>query len=130
MVSMAEVPPDWRAPVPQTSAMQIRRSGDALIACLLLLLAPLLMYITWFVVGLRAMGIGACAFEGCGHLAWLDRVMAVLIWGGVAALLAAAVWTRMRYVRHQDVWFVPLIGYAVQVGLAVACWAMIAAGSH
>jgi hypothetical protein len=25
---------------------------------------------------------------------------------------------------------VPLIGYAVQVGLAVACWAMIAAGSH
>jgi hypothetical protein len=59
---MAEVPPDWRAPVPQTPAMSSRRSGDALVACLLLLLQPPLIYITWFVVGFRAMGVGACAY--------------------------------------------------------------------
>jgi hypothetical protein len=57
-------------------------------------------------------------------------VTAVLTWGGVAVLVAAAVWTRLRYVRHRDVWFVPLIGYAAQVGLAVVCWAIIAAGSR
>jgi hypothetical protein len=130
MVGMAEVPPDWRTPVPQNAAMPNHRSGDGPLAFLLLLLQAPLMYIARFVVGLRAMGVGACAYEGCGHRAWLDWVMGVQGLGGVAVLVGTAVWTRVRSVRHQPVLSVPAIGYVAQIGLAVVCWAIIAAGSH
>ncbi|UMB69564.1 hypothetical protein [Mycobacterium paraterrae] len=97
---------------------------DAVVACLLMLGQPVLLCGTLMVLGLLVMGTDACAYQACGDPAWLNRAIWVDSVGGGVLLVSTAALTLLRIVRNRTAWFIPVVGYLLQLALGLACWLM------
>jgi hypothetical protein len=90
----------------------------------LLLVHGFLLAATVVLLGLFAMGTDPCGTVKCGDPAWIDRAMLLGIWGGAAVLVADVAVAVFLLVRRRTAFFVPIIGCAAQVGLAIGAAAM------
>ena len=102
------------------------RSQSANIAATLVLLIVhgFLLGATVVLLGLLVMVTDPCGSVKCGDPAWIDRAMWVGIWGGAAVLVVDFVVALYFLVRRRTAFFIPIIGCAVQVGLAIGAAAM------
>jgi hypothetical protein len=100
------------------------RPADIAATLVLLLVHGFLLGATVVVLGLLVMGTDPCGSVKCGDPAWIDRAMWVGIWGGAAVLVVDSVVALYFLVRRRTAFFIPIIGCAVQVGLAIGAAAM------
>jgi hypothetical protein len=102
-----------------------RRAGVAdVIASVVGLAAHLFLFAaTMSVLGFLVMGTDPCAYQQCGDQAWVNRAIALGLWGGGVILVGDLAVTVFRLVRHRVAWFVPVIGCVAQLALAFgAAW--------
>ena len=109
---------------PDASRSGGRQLADVLGTIGLLVVHFLLFGGTITLLGLGVMTTDPCAYQKCGDPAWLDRAINVGLWTGGVILFADVVVTLIRLVRKRLAWFVPLIGCAAQLALAVGAVAM------
>jgi hypothetical protein len=74
---------------------------------------------TIVLLGLFVMVTDSCGSQRCGDLAWIDRATWLGIWAGGAVAVDDLVVAVYRLARRKVAFFVPIIGCAAQVGLAV-----------
>ena len=97
------------------------RPVDVTATVLLLLAHAFLLGAT---VVLLVMVTDPCGYQRCGDPAWIDRAMVSGLGGGGAIFIATVITAVVRLVRHQKAFFVPMIGCAAQVALAIGAAAM------
>jgi hypothetical protein len=107
----------------QHSARRASRA-DVVVTILLLAAHGFLVAMTIGLLGLLVMGTDPCAYQNCGDPAWINRAMAVGLGGGAAVFVLTLVVAVRRLAGRRTAFFVPLIGCAAQVGLAIAAAAM------
>ena len=62
--------------------------------------------------------------QACGDPVWLNRAIWVDSVGGAVLLVGTAALSLFRIVRNRSAWFVPVIGYLLQLALGLAGWVM------
>ncbi len=100
------------------------RPADIAATLVLLIVHGFLLGATVVLLGLLVMGTDPCGSVQCGDPAWIDRAMKLGIWAGAAVFVADVVVAVFLLTRRRLAFFVPLIGCAVQVGLAIGAAAM------
>ena len=103
---------------------QSGRAVDVTATVVLLLLHAFLVGATVALLGLLVMITDPCGSRRCGDPAWIDRAMVSGLGGGGAIFIGTVVIAVIRLVRHKTAFFVPMIGCAAQVGLAIGAAAM------
>jgi hypothetical protein len=103
---------------------QTARPVDVTATVLLLLAHAFLLGATVVLLGLLVMVTDPCGSRRCGDPVWIDRAMVSGLGGGGAIFIATVVFAVIRLVRHKVAFFVPVIGCAVQVALAIGAAAI------
>jgi hypothetical protein len=93
--------------------------ADVVVTVVVLTVHGLLFGVTIAILSFFVMGTDPCAYQECGDQAWVDRALALGYWGGGALLVVDLVVAVVRLAREKVAWFVPLIGCAAQLALAV-----------
>ena len=100
------------------------RTADVAVTIVLLMVHAFLLAATVALLGLLVMVTDSCGSQRCGDHAWIDRAMWLGIGAGAAVGLADLVVAVYRLVRRKVAFFVPIIGCAAQLALAVAAASM------
>ena len=100
------------------------RPVDVTATVLLLLAHAFLLGATVVLLGLLVMVTDPCGSRRCGDPVWIDRAMVSGLGGGGAIFIATVVIAVIRLVRHKVAFFVPVIGCAAQVALAIGAAAI------
>ncbi len=102
-----------------------RRPGDIAATIVLLIVHAALAVITYFVVGLSAMGTDSCSYRACGDQRWAGVGVESSLWGGLVLVVADLAISIAWMGKGRRTWFVPLLFCIAQVGLAVAGFALV-----
>ncbi|ORB73381.1 DUF6264 family protein [Mycobacterium scrofulaceum] len=97
---------------------------DRTATVVLLAVQALLIAVTIGLLSLFVMGTDPCGYQKCGDPAWIDRAMFLGIAGGAVVFVATLIVAIRRLTRRRTAFFVPLLGCAAQVALAVGAAAM------
>jgi hypothetical protein len=99
---------------------QPARPGPAHIAITLVLLVLhfILTQVSLGVVGLSVMSTDSCAYVACGDQRWVNRAVALTIYGGGALLLGSVIIAVWRLVKGRKAIGVAVTGCVLQVFLA------------
>ncbi|HUO38971.1 MAG TPA: hypothetical protein VMU34_14585 [Mycobacterium sp.] len=100
------------------------RPADVAATVVLLIVHGLLLGATVVLLELLVMVTDPCGSVRCGDPAWIDGAMMLGIWAGAAVLIADVAVSAYLLVRHRTAFFVPIIGCAAQVALALGAAAM------
>jgi len=100
------------------------RAADIAATLVLLVVHGCLFGATVVLLGLLVMVTDPCGSVPCGDPAWIDRAMALGLWGGGAIGVADLVVAVYLLVRRRLAFFVPIIGCLAQVALAIGAAAM------
>ncbi|SPM28133.1 hypothetical protein [Mycobacterium terramassiliense] len=100
------------------------RRADIAVTIVLLVVHGFLLGATVVLLGLLVMVTDPCGSVRCGDPAWIDRATALGVWGGAAVLIADLALAVYLLARRRRAFFVPIIGCAAQVALAVGAAAM------
>ncbi len=103
---------------------QGNRTADIAVSIVLLVVHAFLLAATVALLGLLVMVTDSCGSQRCGDQAWIDRAMWLGLGAGAAAGIADLVVTVYRLARRKVAFFVPIIGCAAQLALAVGAAAM------
>ena len=101
-----------------------RRPADIVGTIVLLVVHAGLWAATGALLGLFVMVTDSCGSRRCGDPAWIDRAMGLGLGVGGFAFVAALVFAIWRLTRHRPAFWVPLLGCAAQLALAVGAAAM------
>jgi hypothetical protein len=121
---MTDFSPDPRTAVLPNVHPSRRRVADAVVACVLVFIQPVLLSAAFMFLGLMVMGTDACAYQACGDPVWLNRALWVYGVGGAALFVVTAAMTLFQIVHHRVAWPVPVVGYVATFVLGLGCWAM------
>lgn len=108
----------------KTTASPRASTADIVATSVLLVIHGGLYAASFALLGLLVMTTDACGSRQCGNPAWIDRAMNLGTWGGAALLVVDIVVAVYFLVRRRRAFFVPLIGCAAQVALALGAVAM------
>jgi sterol desaturase/sphingolipid hydroxylase (fatty acid hydroxylase superfamily) len=100
------------------------RSADIAVTIVLLIVHAFLWGATVALLGLLVMVTDSCGYQRCGDPAWIDRAMWLGLGAGAAIFIADLVAAVSRLALHRVAFFVPVIGCAAQLGLAIGAAAM------
>ncbi len=100
------------------------QTADRVATVLLLAAHAFLIAVTIGLLGLLVMATDPCGYQKCGDPAWINRAMVLGLGGGAVVFVATLVVAVRRLARQRTAFFVPLIGCAAQVALAVGAGAM------
>ena len=100
------------------------RTADIASTIVLLMVHAFLWAATAALLGLFVMVTDPCGSQRCGDPAWIDRAMWLGLGAGAVVFVADLVVAIHRLVRRKVAFFVPLIGCAAQLGLAIGAAAM------
>jgi hypothetical protein len=111
-------------PVAHTRSDERSLAADRVATVLLIVGHAFLVVATLGLLGLLVMGTDACGDRQCGGQVWIDRAMAVGLGAGAAVFVVTLVVAVRRLARHRVAFFVPMVGCATQVALAIGAAAM------
>jgi hypothetical protein len=98
--------------------------ADIAATVVLLIVHGLLLGATVVLLGLLVMVTDPCGSVRCGDPAWIDRAMQLGIWAGAALFFVDVVVAGFLLTRRRLAFFVPIVGCAAQVGLAIGAAAV------
>jgi hypothetical protein len=100
------------------------RTADTVGTIVLLVVQAFLWAATGALLGLFVMVTDPCGYQRCGDPAWIDRAMWLGLGAGGVTFVAALALAVRRLARRRRAFFVPLLGCAAQLALAVGAAAM------
>ncbi len=100
------------------------RTADIAVTIVLLMVHAFLWGATVALLGLLVMVTDSCGYQRCGDPAWIDRAMWLGLGAGAAIFIADLVIAVWRLARRRVAFFVPVIGCAAQLALAIGAAAM------
>jgi hypothetical protein len=103
---------------------QADRTAHIAVTIVLLMVHAFLLAATMALLGLLVMVTDSCGSQRCGDPAWIDRAMWLGLGAGAAIFIADLVVTVIRLARRKVAFFVPIIGCAAQLVVAVGAAAM------
>lgn len=100
------------------------RASDIAVTIVLLMVHAFLWAATVALLDLLVMGTDSCGYQRCGDPAWIGRAMWLGLGAGAAIFIADLVVAVTRLARHRVAFFVPVIGCAAQLALAIGAGAV------